>query len=295
MKNKNLKFISALLIAFIFSFLLFNLAQAAALYFEPSSIKLGIGEATRVTFLLDSPENVNAVEGVITYPADLVEIKNINDGSSIINFWIFRPETKDGKIAFVGAIPGGYPAFKGKIFSLDILAKKAGNGYLNINTAQALLNDGRGTPAKLILKQLMINVGTKPTGATALEIEDSMPPEKFRPVVTSDPNVFDGKNILVFGTQDKGSGISYYAVAEERGFFQPKPAIWEKAASPYLLKDQELKSWILVRAVDNKGNQKIEVLSPINRPFYAQPLTIGIIIILLMVILLIIWRRLNRS
>lgn len=267
-----------------------TLVGAAQLYFEPASVKLGVSESARIEFLLDSPESVNAVEGAIAYPADLLEIKNINDGSSIINFWIFRPEAKDGKITFVGVIPGGYPAFRGKIFSIELVAKKSGSGTLAIGDAQALLNDGQGTPAQLTLRKLAVSVGAKATGAIAPEIQDDTPPEDFRPAITNDPNVFDGKNILIFATQDKGAGIAYYEVAEEKGFFQPKPELWEKAKSPHLLKDQELKSWVFVRAVDLKGNQKVAVISPMNRPFYAQPLTIGIIIIV--VLILIVNRRL---
>ena len=37
---------------------------------------------------------------------------------------------------------------------------------------------------------------------------------------------------------------------------------WSKATSPYLLKDQDLKSLIKVKAIDKSGNSRIEIFKP---------------------------------
>lgn len=283
--------ISALLLA-LFSVLP---AQAASLYFEPASAKLGVGETVRVSFLMDSPEHVNALEGQVVYPNDLLEVKSINDGSSIVSFWIARPKAEGGKIVFVGVIPGGYADVRGKIFSVDFVAKKAGRGALSLSNTQALLNDGQGSQAQLSLSKLAVTITGKAAGKPAPpppEIKDEAPPEEFKPTIASDPEIFDGRYFLVFAAQDKGVGIDYYEVAEAKGLFRPSPDVWEKAESLHLLKDQELKSWVFVRAVDKNGNTRSIVLPPPGVRFY-QLLTIfaGILIA---VVLLIVWRRLKK-
>jgi len=68
---------------------------------------------------------------------------------------------------------------------------------------------------------------------------------------------------LVFATQDKGSGIDGYAIHES-------PRIKTRIStnelmedeSPYLLKDQNLRSYIYVKAVDKAGNERIAMLEP---------------------------------
>jgi len=74
------------------------------------------------------------------------------------------------------------------------------------------------------------------------------------PIVTTDPNIYDGKYFLVFSTTDKGSGINYYDVAEvPAGVVVGEHSPWVTATSPYLLKNQSLSSDIYIRAVNNAG------------------------------------------
>ncbi len=293
--NKNFIKIAVVILFYSLSNVLNPLAASAAtMYFEPSVVSFGVGDSARVEFLLDSPENVNAIEGVISYPADLLDISGINDGSGVFNFWITKPVADQGRIIFAAATPGGYAAMRGRIFTMDLAPKKAGSGELAISAAQALLNDGRGTASSVLFKKVTIRIVTEPTGKRAEELADSYQPEEFLPEIISDSNILDGQKTVIFSTQDKGSGIAYYEVAEGKGFFAPAPFGWVKTVSPHLLADQDLKSWVFVKAVDNKGNERIEVISPINRPWYARPLTIGIVIILLM-LGLVVWRRVKPS
>ena len=56
---------------------------------------------------------------------------------------------------------------------------------------------------------------------------------------------------------------------------------WERAESPYLLKDQSLKSIIKVKAVDKAGNEKIVKVAPFKKifPYWIIIFLIGITII----------------
>jgi len=91
----------------------------------------------------------------------------------------------------------------------------------------------------------------------------------------------------VFVAQDKGSGIHHYELQENR-----KQKIenrkWEEAESPYVLKDQKLRSFIYVKAIDRVGNERIAMLPPrYPMRWYERPLVWGIIILLLVVLYII--------
>ncbi len=277
-----------LISASLLAFFSVSHVQAATFYFQPAVVKMGIGDSARVEVIMDSPENVNAVEGVVKFPGNLLEALNINDAGSVISLWIQRPTIVEGQIVFSGAIPGGYPAFGGHLFSVDFKAKKFGTGSVVAGSVSALLNDGQGSSATVVVKKLSVIIGSAATGVSAPEISDNIPPENFQPVVASDPNLFDGQRFLSFATQDKGSGLDYYEVLEQNSFFKPNSENWQKPPSPYLLKDQELKSWIGVRAVDNNGNIRTVWIVPhwvvVDR--YLLTIIFGIIAVIVLVLAL---------
>ena len=90
---------------------------------------------------------------------------------------------------------------------------------------------------------------------------------------------WNGKWFLVFNAQDKDSGIDNYKILENRKW-KIENGNWEIAESPYLLKDQELKSRIYVKAVDKSGNERIAEVLPQNPPKWYENYLIFIIIIL---------------
>lgn len=265
------------------------IANAAELYFDSNIQEIGVGDSFTIDLKLNSNEGVNALEGKVVYPADLLELKEISDGNSIVPLWINRPVI-GAAIDFAGIIPGGYAARGGKVFSLRFSAKSAGSGAIVIKNSQLLINDGQGTAAPSEISNFQFLVSKTPIGAAPPLIEDRDPPESFKPQVASDPQLFDGKSFLVFATQDKGSGISYYEVAEEQGIFQPRSFKWERAESPYLLQDQSLESWVFVKSVDNNGNERAEVLLPIRPSLVRRVLTSPITLIVILAVLLIIGR-----
>jgi hypothetical protein len=203
------------------------------------------------------------VGGEITYPKDLLELKDISDGNSVVSFWVQKPTLE--KPVFAGIIPGGYSLRGRKLLTLEFLAKRTGGGSVGIKSGQSLLNDGAGTAAKLQITNYQFLI-SKETGESAAKIQDFYSPEEFLPQIASSPEIFNGKLFLTFATQDKGIGLSHYEVVEIPavwwGLVRPKPKNWEKTEAPLELKDQELKSWIFVRAVDKAGNERIAIIGP---------------------------------
>lgn len=275
----------------IFTVILFFFASsvfAAETFFEVKNSAIQSGDQFEVKIFLNTEnKSINALEGKITFPEKLLELKEIKDGNSIINFWVERPQAKNGEIIFSGIIPGGYLNNKGLVFSVIFQALQTGSGSIGIQNLKVLLNDGQGTAAKVKISNLQFTISPQ-TSSAPLTIEatkDTILPEDFKPEIAQNQTMFDGKYFLVFATQDKNSGIDHYEVAEKRKFGLGQWAlgrnkIWLNGASPYLLQDQKLQSWIYVKAVDKNGNEKIANLPPPKPlPWYEQPLVYGIIIL----------------
>ena len=300
----------------VFSCLLPLAVGAVELFFEPETQKLGVGQEFRVDLMIDPQgEEINAMEATIIFPEDIIEVINIEDGGSILTLWIERPSVlheTDTKIKFSGIIPGGFKGimgpFKGtlpgKILSLIIVTTKEGMGEVVLKNVQVLLHDGKGTSTKskisnfkfLISKQIPI------TQIPIPEIDD-VPPELFVPEIARDPDMFGKKWFLVFETQDKISGIDYYAIHETTQKKEAKQIYtkdWIETESPYILKDQELRSYIYVKAVDKAGNERlVEVMPKYPIKWYENYENWFIIIIMLVIITYIIrrfsWRNITKQ
>lgn len=205
-------------------------------------------------------ESINTIGGTIVIPQRLFEIEHIHDGGSVVSLWIEQPESKKGAVSFAGAIPGGYRGEEGLLFTMQLKALAEGNGIIQAEDVQAFLSDGLGT--KLVGRGLDEHIVIE-TGEIADEetLKDGVPPEAFTPLVITDPDVFGGSYIVVFATQDKGSGTAYFEI-QENGNPRPSPELWRQESSPYVLHDQALSSYIHVKAVDNMGNVRIATISP---------------------------------
>jgi len=281
----------------LFLFFAFSVS-AAGLKLTSQIQEIGIGQQFQINLVLDTEdEEINAVEGKIVFQADLLELKEIRDGNSIINFWIdpVRNCVSNGverpdSICFSGIIPGGYLG-EGFIFSAIFQAKKEGAGIIEIQDAKALQNDGKGTPANTKIFNFQFSISKNISGPEFNAPKDTDPPEEFKPEIARDETLFDGKWFLVFATQDKGTGIDYYEVCEG----SKKKCV--SAESPYVLKDQKLKSYIYVKAVDKAGNERMAILPPQNPlKWYENYFILGIIILIVLgYASRILWPRFTKS
>lgn len=284
-----------------------SLAAAATLSLDSASTQLQPTQSFEVALYLDSqPDSINALEGALIFPDHLLELIDLSDGNSIVNFWVERPGlAQPGQISFSGVIPGGYLGSQGKILSLTFKSLTSGNGSIQIQNSQTLKNDGLGTPSPLSLSNFYFSIypPQAPPGSLEPDIQseplippppeipvivDNDPPENFLPQIASTPNLFDGAWFLVFAAQDKSSGIGSYFVKEGRADFVP-------AESPYLLANQNLDVSIQVMATDKSGNQKIVIL-PAKHPtsWYKNYWFWGIIILVILLsalTLMFLWRK----
>ena len=303
-RHKNLNYLrQTLFLASLFLLLgVFSSAKAAQFFIAPPEIY--VNQETEVVVGLDTEnQTINTVELGLNFSPDDFLIKNVSNGNSIISFWIEEPKfsNEKGEINFAGIIPGGYFGRGGDLIKVDLVAKKTGTAIFNIKSAKVLLNDGQGTETKLSVSNLKLNVvEAQPLGGEmSSKIKDTEPPESFTPQIVQDPNIFKGKYSLVFATQDKNSGIDHYEIQEKRVFkifkLEFDKAKWIVAESPYLLIDQNLKSYIYVKAVDKAGNERMAVLPPQKTAWYENYSLWSIIILLIIFIYIFIKRNLWKK
>lgn len=270
--DTNIKLINAknLLVSIGFILVFFSglqTASAAQLNFISPVQEIKINQRLKADLVLNAEgESINAVEGKIILP-DFVKIKDLQDGNTIVSLWIQKPKLANhNQIVFSGIIPGGYNGSLGKIFSILFQAEKEGQGIIQITDGKALLNDGQGTEAKLTTQSLSLAVISDtisvPSRVTALP--DTELPESFVPEIAKDETLFDGKWFVVFATQDKASGIDHYEIKESRQTIFSMFKKWTSAESPHVLQDQELRSFVFVKAVDRTGHERIIKIAPRN-------------------------------
>jgi len=274
-------------------FLVPVISQAAALYIDPPISTLYRGDAINYSVRLDVDEEagecVNAVDAVISYPANLDPV-DVSIGNSIFSMWVEQPtiNPEDRTITFAGGIPNGYCGrVSGDPRLTNVLAELVfrspgfivGQEVLDDNQAElvfldssaAYLNDGFGTqanlrtyPARITLDEgrgdVLVNSWQEKVDA------DNIPPEEFS--IFLEQQDITGNYFIVFNTTDKQTGIDIYQVMEEPasqfGTFEwgRADAPWIETRSPYILDDQTLNSVIRVRAIDKAGNEYIASLLP---------------------------------
>jgi hypothetical protein len=257
----------------VFCFFSSDSCQAAVLYFESQKENYHEEDVFIIKILINTEgECVNAVDSKLIFNPEILEIKDFSKGNSIISLWLKDPvfSNEEGSISFTGGIPGGYCGkIKGDPGESNILgriifkAKKEGFSELNFSeNSEILLNDGLGNKAKLERKKIILNI--LPGKSETLneewqkEIEeDKIPPEFFEIKISQESSVFEGKYFIAFSTIDKQTGIDRYEIKEGQG-------LWEEISSPYLLKDQSLKSEIQVKAIDKAENETIAEYQPMK-------------------------------
>jgi hypothetical protein len=256
---------------FLLSFAILLLApsslRAAEMYFGSNGTSFNIGSLIEVGVLLSTEgQSVAAVEGEIVFLTPDLELIEVLDGDSAINFWLERPVAGAGSVRFAGVTPGGFVRSDAHLFTLVFEAKQlTERAVIDALDTQVLLNDGLGTAASLTISPLTLEILQDGSLSSYQTPIDTTPPEEFNIVLAQDADVHAGAWTAVFATQDKGVGLGHYEILESRRWWQPRgwftSSDWVVAESPYLLRDQSLTSKISVKAIDKAGNERLSTLS----------------------------------
>ena len=170
----------------IFIFALFLLiimpagkTEAASLYISPVNGEYLVDSSFSVSVSVNSlGTSINAIEAVINYPADILEVKSISKSNSILKLWIKEPTFSNGVISFSGGTPAPDFIGSGNNIVVNFLAKKEGKASLLISEGMVLAADGRGTNVLTSKNGAIFNIITK--------IKSPMPPDDRKKIVIPD-------------------------------------------------------------------------------------------------------------
>ena len=277
----------------------FSVKAATTVYFDLAKPVVYEGDTFIVNLKISSPDkSINVIDGTILYDNNNLEIKEVSAGNSLFALWPKPPAFSNdkGTLSFVGGVPDGFQAERGEVLKIIFLAKKEGKTQIDfLDGFSVFLNDGQGTQINPWLRPLSLNISKRPSEIPVKDewqvlIEsDKNPPEPFEIIISKDPSIFNNQYFITFFTTDKESGIDRYEIQEGVGPYVV-------GDSPYLLKDQKLKSVIRVKAVDKAGNERI-IEMPVTYPplpFYKTLVFWIIIVIVSVVIIIFSWFVIQR-
>jgi len=275
-------------------------AEGAILYLEPSSGQYQPGDTFLVEIKIDTEDEcINTIEANLSFSQDILKAIDFSQGKSIITLWVKSPEINQdsGLVSFSGGIPGGYCGrvagdpgesnLLGRIIFRvpEVMVGEPGKNLAEVkflDTSQVLLNDAKGTKAKLATQGANFKILSKLEpfkDEWREEIKkDNIPPEVFKIQISQDPAIFEGKYFITFSTTDKQTGVDYYKVKEGK-------RDWKVIVSPYVLENQKLTNNIQVKAIDKAGNERIEIVKAPRKPIWQYILYGGLFLILILIII----------
>lgn len=141
-------YLSALIVAV--SFLSPSSVLAATLGLSPVNTTVSVGALITETVVVSSTDQaINTVAGVISFPADLLQVVSVSKANSILSMWVQDPtfSNANGSVSFSGVVPNpGYIGGRGQVVSIQFRGKKSGTASVALSSAsQVLANDGNGT------------------------------------------------------------------------------------------------------------------------------------------------------
>jgi len=134
---------------FFLGFFAANHAEAAILYFNPSSGNYTVENIFTVNVLVNTEAvAINNAEAAINFSNNFLEIVSFTKSGSIFSLWVEEPTFSNsaGTLSFNGGLPTpGFNGAAGKILSLVFRVKKEGSASLVFSSAAVRANDGYGT------------------------------------------------------------------------------------------------------------------------------------------------------
>lgn len=122
---------------------------AANIILSPLNVSTKVGKTFSVDVLVSSNKDpINAVSGLITFPADVVSVTTISKSGSFVSLWAEEPSFSNtaGSVTFEGvALNPGFSGVTGKVITVTFKAKQAGNINILVKSGSVLANDGNAT------------------------------------------------------------------------------------------------------------------------------------------------------
>ena len=122
-------------------------AQAATIFFSPSSGTYAVGQTFNVNVVVSSKDQaMNAISTDVHYPAALLDTVSFSKAGSILSLWSQQPSAAGGSVHIEGIVLNpGYTGASGRILTIEFKAKQAGSVDLTFGSSSVLANDGQGS------------------------------------------------------------------------------------------------------------------------------------------------------
>jgi len=181
-------------------------AEAATLYFSPSSGSHAVGTTFSVNVYVSSADQaMNAASGVISFPQDKLEATSLSKTGSIFTLWVQEPSFSNsaGTINFEGIVLNpGFTGAAGKIITINFRAKAAGSALVNFSSGSVLANDGKGTNILTSLGNAQFSLGyvgpTVPEATTPSAVSGAPSAPQISSPTHPDPNKWYAKKDAKF-------------------------------------------------------------------------------------------------
>lgn len=263
------------IIFFIIIFLLTSgTAYTASIELSSSSV---VGVDTQFPLdvrIMTDGNSINSVDVTVDYPEELLTFSGYQDTSGTITFWVQQPHVVNGKVRFVGGIPGGvdqtYGADNQSVSLVRLLFTpiNSGTATFTIDESTILLNDGKGTALKHSRTSSTVSISNESLASNV----DTTAPESFAiTLIPADPET-KTPQMIAFRAIDRESGIRGYQ--GKAGWWR-----WKEIQNPHQVRRGILPYLMKVRAIDAFGNATI---STITIPGII-PRSVGIIILVLII------------
>lgn len=124
-------------------------AEAATLSLSPVSGGFITGQTFSMRVAVSSADQaMNAVSGVLSFPASLLEVTSVSKTGSVVNLWVQEPTFSNagGTVSFEGVVLNpGYTGSNGTVITITFRATANGVANLRFTSGTVLANDGQGT------------------------------------------------------------------------------------------------------------------------------------------------------
>ena len=157
------------LASLILLFLIVKSASAAVVYVLPEEKNFSSGEIVSVDIKIDSEgESINAIEGTIEWPTNILEFVSVTKKDSVFDFWLEEPigSSASSSLRFVGGTTKGISGAALHIVNIQFKTVSAGTAELLISEVAVTASDGKGTNVFSGAKgaRYGIGLGTIPVG-----------------------------------------------------------------------------------------------------------------------------------
>ncbi|MBI5045770.1 MAG: hypothetical protein HZC14_02075 [Candidatus Niyogibacteria bacterium] len=135
---------------------------AASIYVLPEQGNFSRGETLSVDIKIDSEgEDINAVQGTIHWPANVLEFIDASKDSSVFNFWVTDPVLSGdaSSLNFIGGTAKGISGGALQVLKLRFKTIGVGTADMAVLDAAVIASDGRGTNILSKIKGANYKVG----------------------------------------------------------------------------------------------------------------------------------------